>query len=411
MKKIVTSNSRMLRSCVWGMLSIAILASGVGVMRFLIMNGPKASTAEPEEKIVTVVTESAVVSNIQIQLKSQGEVKPRHRTQLVAEVGGKLSLVSERFRNGSTFEGPSGDEEGELLLQIEKGDYEAAVAAARATLAEAQLALTMEEVRRAQALRDWEKIRKGQEPTELVRRVPQIRSAEAKIRAAEAGVKTALQDLKRTEIRAPYDCRIERAYVDVGASVIPGAPLVELVSLGPVEVRLPLSLTDYGYLEKEKGALVGDVVVSGEIGGESVEWAGKIIRSEEIVERSTRSINVVAEFGADGTEVPPVGMFVQASILGKTIPKAVRIPRSGVVDGGKVLLVKNGRLNIRPAKILWTEVSHVVVRGGDGEREIPEGSVVVTTPPSPLIQNTRVRAQSAKIRREGNPSPRGEYVE
>ena len=411
MKKIVTSNSRMLRSCVWGMLSIAILASGVGVMRFLIMNGPKASTAEPEEKIVTVVTESAVVSDIQIQLKSQGEVKPRHRTQLVAEVGGKLSLVSERFRNGSTFEGPSGDEEGELLLQIEKGDYEAAVAAAQATLAEAQLALTMEEVRRAQALRDWEKIRKGQEPTELVRRVPQIRSAEAKIRAAEAGVKTALQDLKRTEIRAPYDCRIERAYVDVGASVIPGAPLVELVSLGPVEVRLPLSLTDYGYLEKEKGALVGDVVVSGEIGGESVEWAGKIIRSEEIVERSTRSINVVAEFGADGTEVPPVGMFVQASILGKTIPKAVRIPRSGVVDGGKVLLVKNGRLNIRPAKILWTEVSHVVVRGGDGEREIPEGSVVVTTPPSPLIQNTRVRAQSAKIRREGNPSPRGEYVE
>ena len=401
----------MLRSCVWGMLSIAILASGVGVMRFLIMNGPKASTAEPEEKIVTVVTESAVVSNIQIQLKSQGEVKPRHRTQLVAEVGGKLSLVSERFRNGSTFEGPSGDEEGELLLQIEKGDYEAAVAAAQATLAEAQLALTMEEVRRAQALRDWEKIRKGQEPTELVRRVPQIRSAEAKIRAAEAGVKTALQDLKRTEIRAPYDCRIERAYVDVGASVIPGAPLVELVSLGPVEVRLPLSLTDYGYLEKEKGALVGDVVVSGEIGGESVEWAGKIIRSEEIVERSTRSINVVAEFGADGTEVPPVGMFVQASILGKTIPKAVRIPRSGVVDGGKVLLVKNGRLNIRPAKILWTEFSHVVVRGGDGEREIPEGSVVVTTPPSPLIQNTRVRAQSAKIRREGNPSPRGEYVE
>ena len=120
---------------------------------------------------------------------------------------------------------------------------------------------------------------------------------------------------------------------------------------------------------------------------------------------------MVAEFGADGTEVPPVGMFVQASILGKTIPKAVRIPRSGVVDGGKVLLVKNGRLNIRPAKILWTEVSHVVVRGGDGEREIPEGSVVVTTPPSPLIQNTRVRAQSAKIRREGNPSPRGEYVE
>ena len=91
MNKIVKPNSQLLRSCVWGVLCIAIVASGVGVMRFLIMNGPKASTAEPEEKIVTVVTEAAVVAGIQIQLKSQGEVRPRHRTKLVAEVGGKLA--------------------------------------------------------------------------------------------------------------------------------------------------------------------------------------------------------------------------------------------------------------------------------------------------------------------------------
>ena len=48
MNKIVMPNSQLLRSCVWGVLCIAILAGGVGVMRFLIMNGPKASTAEPE---------------------------------------------------------------------------------------------------------------------------------------------------------------------------------------------------------------------------------------------------------------------------------------------------------------------------------------------------------------------------
>ena len=411
MNKIVKSNSQLLRNCVWGVLCIAILASGVGVMRFLIMNGPKASTAEPEEKIVTVVTEAAVVAGIQIQLKSQGEVRPRHRTKLVAEVGGKLAYVSDRFRAGNTFEGPTGEKEGELILQIEKGDYEAAVAAARATLAEAKLALTMEEVKRTQGMRDWDKIRKGQEPTELVRRVPQIRSAEAKIKAAEAGVETALQDLKRTEIRVPYDCRIERAYVDVGATVSPGALIVELVSLGPVEIRLPLSLEDYGYLEREKGTPRGSVVITGEIGGETAKWAGEIIRSEEIVERSTRSINVVAEFGKNGKRVPPLGMFVQASIMGKTIPDAVRIPRSGVVDGDKVLLVKNGRLDIRPATILRTEASHVIVRGGDEEGEIPEGSTVVTTPPSPLIQNTRVDEEPAAISSEGDSAVGGESAE
>ncbi|MDG2488070.1 MAG: efflux RND transporter periplasmic adaptor subunit [Roseibacillus sp.] len=411
MNKIAMSKSQVLRNCVWGGLCIAILASSIGVMRFLIMNGPKATTAEPVEKIVTVMTEPAIISAIQIHLKSQGEVNPRHRTQLMAQVGGKLSHVSESFRPGITFKGPTVEAEGELLLQVEKGDYEAAVAAANATLAEARLALTMEEAKRTQAVRDWDKIRKGQQPTELVRRVPQIRSAEARIRAAEAGLEKALQDLKRTEIRAPYDCRIERTYVDVGATVVPGVPLVELVSLGPVEIRLPLSLEDYGYLEREDGVLKGRVVVSGEIGGETVEWIGEIMRSEEIVERSTRSINVVAEFGGDGEGVPPIGMFVQASIQGKTISDAVRIPRSGVVDRDKVLLVENGRLAIRPAKVLWTESSHVIVRGGDGDGEIPGGATVVTTPPSPLVQNTRVREELAKAGSEGDSAGGGESAE
>ena len=402
MNKTFTLNVHALRSCVWALLSIVILGSAVGLTRFLVLNGPRAAVVEPEEKIVTVVTEPAVISGVRVNLKSQGEVEPRHRTQLMAQVGGKLSYVNERFRNGMTFNGPGSDSEGELLLKIEGGDYEAAVAVAKASLAEAKLALTMEEVKRSQALRDWEKIRKGQEPTELVRRVPQIQSAEAQIEAAQAALQKARQDLKRTEIRAPYDCRVEKTYVDVGATVLPGAPLVELVSLGPVEIRLPLSLKDYGYLEREAGVVRGRVVVSGEIGGATVEWIGNIARSEEIVERSTRSINVVAAFGDGGEEVPPIGMFVQASIRGQIIPDAVRIPRSGFVEGSKVLLVVDDRLDIRRATVLWSEASHVIVRGGDGEGEIPEGSIIVTTPPSPLIQNTRVRAVLSKSQTEGS---------
>ncbi|HCQ37627.1 MAG TPA: hypothetical protein DIV39_00605, partial [Verrucomicrobiales bacterium] len=77
----------------------------------------------------------------------------------------------------------------------------------------------------------------------------------------------------------------------------------------------------------------------------------------------------------------------------------------------KVLLVENGRLDIRPAKVLWTEASHVIVRGGDGDGEIPSGATVVTTPPSPLVQNTRVREEPAKAGSEGDSSVGGESAE
>ena len=383
-------DARFVRTAVCGIICMAILGAGIGIMIFLIVNGPKATAFDPEERAVGVVAKKAVASEVEILLRSQGEVLPLHRTQLTAEVGGKLSFVHDQFEAGMAISGPAQGEEGELLLQIDQGDYEAAVAAAEATLAEARLALTMEEVRKSQALRDWGKIGQGKEPTDLVKRVPQIVSAKAKIKAAEAALEMARRDLVRTEIRAPYDCRLQRTHVDIGSTVIPGMPLADLVSRGPVEVRLPLSLEDYGYLARKGGSVVGEVVANGQIGGETVTWNGRIVRSEEMVERSTRSINVVAEFGAGGEAVPPVGMFVEASIRGRVLPEVIRVPHSAMIDGNKVLLVEEERLDIRPVKVLRTEEEFVLVNGGSAVGELPEGSAIVVTPPSSPVQSQKV---------------------
>tara|TARA_B100002003_G_C14065973_1_gene512992 strand:- start:440 stop:1270 length:831 start_codon:yes stop_codon:yes gene_type:complete len=250
--------------------------------------------------------------------------------------------------------------------------------------------LTMEEARKAQAMRDWLKIGNGEEASELVKRIPQIASAKAKIAAAEAALEKAKRDLNRTEIRVPYDCRLERTYVDVGSTVTPGMPLVDLVSLGAVEVRLPLSLEDYGYLMRKDGGITGEVEAIGRIGGKTVNWNGRIIRSEEMVERTTRSINVVAEFGTDGGDAPPIGMFVQAFIRGKTLSEVVRVPRSAMIDGDNVLLAKEGRLDIRPVEVLRTETAEVIVRGGSAKGEVPAGAQIVITPPNSPVQNRRI---------------------
>ena len=119
-------------------------------------------------------------------------------------------------------------------------------------------------------------------------------------------------------------------------------------------------------------------------------WNGRIIRSEEMVERATRSINVVAEFGMDGGAAPPVGMFVQASIRGKILSNIVRVPHSAMINGDNILLAKGGRLDIRPVEVLRTEASVVIVQGGSAEGEVPTGAEMVITPPNSPVQNRRI---------------------
>lgn len=385
MGKSITIDESWLRVAAWGGICLLILGVAGAGAAYLLKNGPEASKESPEEKIGTVLVQEAAMTTVQLKLRSQGEVVPRRRTVITAEVGGKLVGINPRLEAGEVFK------EGEILLQIDRADYEAALAAAQAALAEANLALEMEEVRKAQALRDWAKIGRKEEPSNLVKRVPQLASARAQIKAAQGAVDKALRDLDRTELNAPYDCRIERTYVDVGAVVRAGVPLVDLISRGAVEVRLPLSLEDYGFLQRKEGKAIGEVTAQGRIGGKIVSWTGRMVRSEEIVERSTRSINVVVEFGDGEGSSPPIGMFVQAIVTGVSIPEVVEVPRVAMLNGGEVLLVKEGRLEFRSVDVLRTEADVVLVTEG-----LLGGELIVLTPPNAPVPGGRVLVKEAK---------------
>ena len=111
-------------------LCMVILGGAVGATIFLINNGPEARTADPAVKIDSVLVQEAEVEELQLILRSQGEILPRRQTRITAEVGGKLTFVHERFESGEAFQGPDGETPGDLLLQVDRADYEAALAAA-----------------------------------------------------------------------------------------------------------------------------------------------------------------------------------------------------------------------------------------------------------------------------------------
>ncbi|MCP5539327.1 MAG: efflux RND transporter periplasmic adaptor subunit [Akkermansiaceae bacterium] len=348
-------------------LGAGILLAGASFAALAFLTRPVAEKKPHVEVLPVVRTRPVRREEVRIVLPSQGLVEARKRTQVAAEVGGKIVWVSEKFDTGGEFE------KDEPVLRIEDADYLAARAQAESALADARVALETEKARVEQALRDWEALGREGQPSELTLRKPQVAGAEARVKAAGAALEKAARDVERTEIRAPYDGRLAAIRTELGAFVAPGAPVAEIYTTAPYEVRLPVSLDDWAFLQRDaKGGVRGGVTLSARVGGDKIEWPAEIVRVEGEVERSSRSIYLVAETTGLGPGPNPVGsapvqpgLFVQAAIVGQTRPDVYRVPAEAFVDLDRVMLVDDDdRLRFATVKVLRRDGDEVLVSGG-----------------------------------------------
>lgn len=335
--------------------------------------------------LVDVITAQERLVNFTIE--SQGGVQPRTETVLVAEVSGKITSVSPDFIAGGFFDA------GETLLVIDPSDYETALKRAEANLAAQRAKLSEETARSEQALRDWTNLGRTGEPSELVLRKPQVQEAIAGVSAAEADVDKARRDLERTRISVPYDGLVKEKRVDIGQFVAPGTQLGVSFAIDTAEVRLPLSPDDVAYLElpsatSDEGEVLPRVLLSTQQAGELKTWEASIVRTEGVVDESSRVIYLVAQvvdpyglLGRSDQGELRVGTFVRAEIQGKSAGSVVVLPRFALQQDNTVL-VANGEneLEIRKVTVARAEPRFVYISGGveDGER------VVTTTLEAPI---------------------------
>lgn len=367
-------------------LVLLIILVGLGVMKFLQANGPKASKQLSKKEVPVIRTLTVSSEPTQLFVKTQGSVKPSRKTQAASEVMGRVIDVSSAFKVGESFT------KGDILLEIDGADYVSNLATAEATLADARLVLTQEEARADQANRDWKRLGRG-EPSELVLRIPQIKSAKARILAAEASVGKAKRDLERTKLRAPYDCRVEATYTDLGSYITPGVPLADLYSIDAFEVRVPVTLDELGYLESSDvgGA---EVDLSARIGNENLEWKGKVARSEKQIDRKTMTLYVVVEIIANDSSYPfpPSGLFVDAKIKGKSLEDVIKIPRSALRDNDTVLILSSeSRLKFHPVEVVRSMSDTVII-----SNSLKNGTKVIISPMETAVKGMELQEEGAE---------------
>ena len=385
------------------LLPIAILAVGFVLAGGIIATGPELQQQAPPDTAPLVRTWVAAPQTVQLASRAHGTVLPRTESDLIPEVSGRVTTISQAMVSGGFFA------EGDVLFEIEKLDYELAREQARAALASATSELSI--ARRAHARQI--DLAKKQSTSESLRddALNRLRIAEASIREARARLARAERDLERTTVRAPYDGRVRTERVDVGQFVNRGTSVAMLYATDYAEVRLPVHDEELAFLDLQLDGLDMDqgtqplVMLSSEFAGKTHAWEGRIVRTEGEIDPQTRMITLVAQVDApyeNDRGQPPlaVGLFVEAEIMGREEHNVFVLPRAALQANDQVYVVSGDRtIEFRDVEILRIVEEDVYVTGG-----FEAGELVCLSTISNAIEGMSVRpVESNLIGQAGEP--------
>lgn len=292
-----------------------------------------------------------------------GSVKARSLARLGVESPGRVAQIP--YREGATVRA------GDLLLQLEPTTERTRLQAARrvrdaqrAALASAEAAarLARKTLDRTESLRKNDLASQAQldeARAALDASEAEARAAAARLRSAETGIYLAKDELAHAEIRAPFDGTIAHRMIEVGEDVTPGLALLELVSLHRLYVSAPIDERDAGRLQVGLPVRVTVDAYPGTV------WPSRLTRISPVIDASKEQ-NRIQEIEADlagGDPLPSLrpGMTADVAVVLDRREGVLRVPTFAIIDGERVLVVREGRAQTRRVVIglrnwEWTEI-------------------------------------------------------
>lgn len=360
----------------WIKIVIPVAILGIGLLGMGLL---KASAKQDEEKKPldlrpTVRVKPAEAIDYSVQLDSYGEIRPFESTQISAQVAGEVISWNAQFVAGGLVR------RGEVLFSIEKDQYEAALLQAEANLQLAKAQLIEEQARADVAKAETKNMPKDR-ITDLYLRKPQVLSAKASVKSAEAALKIAQRDLDNCEIVAPYDALVVSRDLGKGQYVNKGAQVAEIYNVEVAEVTFPIAGFDSAFLPDNLNQHPASIVVKG---NKRIQREALITRDLGIVDKATRMSQLVAQikdpYGIH-SNAPALkfGSYVEVSFTGKTLHNVFRLPQE-LVTQHKVWVVNGEQaLESKVVEVAREDDTYFLVSAG----LINDDRIVLTLPEYP----------------------------
>jgi len=392
------------------LLPIVVLATGYLGYRLLSEKEEKKMPLRPVSRIIEAEASLLQKSDYRVTLFAQGIVQPHNQTSLTPRVSGRIIKISPNFESGSFFN------RGDVLLELDTTDFLSARTSAEARLARADAALVQEEARAKQALLDWNDLGYTTEPTALVLREPQLKEANANVKAANADLSETIRDLERTKVLAPYAGRVKTRMVGLGQSVNSGTTLGDIFSTDFAEVRLALSGRELAHVtlpNNPEDPPLPITLVDALTDESNQSWKGMVVRTEGTLDERSRKLFVIARvndpFGLKTETEGPlrIGQPVRAILDGSIIPDVFIIPRKTLRHPDEILLINPEDSTLKRQKItpIWTDKENLIVSA-----DLIEGWHIVTNrlaaaPNGAKVKIIKPEAQEPKAALKEKPNP------
>jgi multidrug efflux system membrane fusion protein len=397
-------------------------ALGIGVLIafVLVKQGAQPGKIPLQEQASTVRVIKVPSANVIPRYLGTGTVAPSQIWNGVIQVSGRVMFVHSNLKKGAVIQAD------EVLVKIETGDYELAIAQADASIEGIRAQITEIAVKQSNgraalkieddALRianvELERKRKllgtgtvshtdfdqeerktlTQKQSVLIQQnalnlypVEQQR-LQAELASLESQRASANLNLDRTTLRMPFTGRIAESNIERLQFVREGEVLLVADGLAKAEISVQVPMNNMSELLRSDTVLNIADATSANIGARlglgdarvllknktlAMEWKGRVARISDTLNPKTRTIGVIVEVDAPYANVqpgirPPLvkGLFVNVELRGRARPDSLVIPRNAL-HGNTVYWVKSdSRLELRKVEVAMSGTEFAIIRSG-----------------------------------------------
>ena len=246
-----------------------------------------------------------------------GSVEARTSSLLASEVAGKV--IEFPVREGQRVE------KTQVLARLNPTTLRRQLEAIQAELKEAQARLKLAEVNleRFQNLYESKIIPEQQ----LDSSTAESSAWKGRTEKLEADIQRIKNDLDQTTIRAPFAGTLVAEHIEVGEWVAEGGPIVEIVSLHPLDVRVQVPERFYRNLRLGRSAQVSFEALPG------TQVKGRITSINPRADVEARTYPVKIQIQNRKGHIG-VGMLAQVSFPGGELRSATFVPKDALVTRG-----------------------------------------------------------------------------
>ncbi len=371
-----------------------ILLAGIAGMMIL------SSLRQPPHKKIMKETEVPVevlparLTDHRARIFATGTVQAARRASIAPQVSGRVTWMSPQLVAGGVFK------KGQLLLEIERGDYELAVEQARAALSKAELDLETVKGKADVAREEWKRLSSDtqRKPSPLLLYEPQLKNARAEVASAKATLEQAELNLRRTRLYAPFNCAVQSEEVETGQYVRAGDPIATVIGTDRAEILVPIPLEDLEWVDVpasghgHKGSRAQIYLKAGNMRFTWIGRVDRILKDVDPLGRMPRIIVTVSHPFQRSTKHTlktglASGLFVNLEIRGKVLHHVYLIPTIAMRENNTIWIAdRNNRLHIQPVTVLRREKEDVLVKA-----DFPQGTRIILTKISGAAEGLRIK--------------------